>query len=315
MTVMQYFHNQLNIRPQFPDLISVEVRDIVHISWCALIPYSSRRMPVPPGQLIRKEMSPTRSRDVPFLTNPSESNPTIIMGTPLTLYRTTRAAHALLIRGDMSPPPPGSRRGPGGYPSYTSIVGSINSTGTKYVSTVGVQDSLHELEDPETMFMVSVVHSTDPRSMLIGLNFSAYSSNSGKRWSSCSSAFYSIVVSRAILTELNLIRSPSLSFFPPSLLFVLLMSSLASSKWPTHRRMCATWFQTHNHANCCYQGPQSSLLPSRKGDVDLKGNCHLGTVIDNDVVSPVETDYYLYGHVGLLGTSKPAHHNVSHLRE
>jgi eukaryotic translation initiation factor 2C len=28
------------------------------------------------------------------------------------------------------------------------------------------------------------------------------------------------------------------------------------------------------------------------------------------MLSPVETDYYLYGHAGLLGTSKPAHYNV-----
>jgi eukaryotic translation initiation factor 2C len=73
-------------------------------------------------------------RDVQWLTDPA--NPTMIMG------------------GDLSHPPPGSRRGPGGYPSYTSLVGSINSTGTKYVSTMGVQDPLHELiEDLENMCM------------------------------------------------------------------------------------------------------------------------------------------------------------------
>jgi eukaryotic translation initiation factor 2C len=32
MTVMQYFHTQLNIRLQFPDLICVEVRDIYNYS-------------------------------------------------------------------------------------------------------------------------------------------------------------------------------------------------------------------------------------------------------------------------------------------
>ena len=117
--------------------------DIVLISWCALIPCNSHRMPVPPGQLVRKEMSPTRSCDVPFLTD--SSNPTIIMGTPLTVYRMTRAAHALLIKGDLSPPHPGSQRGPGGYPSFHC--GGIHNTGTKYVSTMGVQNSLHELED------------------------------------------------------------------------------------------------------------------------------------------------------------------------
>jgi eukaryotic translation initiation factor 2C len=40
VTVMQYFDTQLNIQLQFPDLICVEVRNIVLIPWCALTPYS-----------------------------------------------------------------------------------------------------------------------------------------------------------------------------------------------------------------------------------------------------------------------------------
>lgn len=134
-------------------------------------------------------------RDVPFLTDPA--NPTIIMGTLLTVW--TRLQPLILFSGgDMSHPPPGSRRGPGGYPSYTSLVGSINSNGTKYVSTMGVQDSLQELiEDLENMCMVSVVPRIDPRAMLIRLNASTFLSNSGKRWASYPSAFYSIVVSNS----------------------------------------------------------------------------------------------------------------------
>ncbi len=52
------------------------------------------------------------------------------------------------------------------------------------------------------------------------------------------------------------------------------------------------------------------FFPTSRGDGDQKGNCRPGTVIDSDVVNPVEFDYYLYGHAGLLGTSKPAHYNV-----
>ena len=53
-----------------------------------------------------------------------------------------------------------------------------------------------------------------------------------------------------------------------------------------------------------------AFFPNAEADRDKKGNCLPGTVIDSDVVSPVEFDYYLYGHAGLLGTSKPAHYNV-----
>ena len=105
-------------------------------------------------------------RDVPWLTDPA--NPTIIMGTPLTVYRMTTVTHLLLSGGDMSHPPPGSPRGPWGYPSYTSLVGSINNTGTKYVSTMGVQDSLLELiEDLEDMCIVRIVPRIDRGAMLI----------------------------------------------------------------------------------------------------------------------------------------------------
>lgn len=35
-----------------------------------------------------------------------------------------------------------------------------------------------------------------------------------------------------------------------------------------------------------------------------------GTVVDSDVVNPVEFDFYLLSHGGILGTSRPAHYNV-----
>jgi eukaryotic translation initiation factor 2C len=190
-------------------------------------------------------------RDVPFLTD--GANPTIIMG------------------GDMSHPPPGSRRGPGGYPSYTSLVGSINDTGTKYVSTMGVQDSLHELiEDLENM----CVHV-----------FEQFRKAMGKLPKRI--LFYRDGVSegefRAILTEeLNLIRNACARLgFKASITLIVV---------------------TKDH--------KVAFFPRGKDDGDQKRNCLPGTVIDSDVVSPVETDFYLYGHAGLLGTSKPAHYNV-----
>ena len=52
------------------------------------------------------------------------------------------------------------------------------------------------------------------------------------------------------------------------------------------------------------------FFPTSRANGDKNNNCRPGTVVDSDVVSPVEFDYYLYGHAGLLGTSKPAHYNV-----
>ncbi|GJE84216.1 argonaute-like protein [Phanerochaete sordida] len=47
-----------------------------------------------------------------------------------------------------------------------------------------------------------------------------------------------------------------------------------------------------------------------QGQGDSSGNCPAGTVVDRDIVNPVEFDFYLQSHGGLLGTSRPAHYNV-----
>ncbi|KIP10717.1 hypothetical protein PHLGIDRAFT_125407 [Phlebiopsis gigantea 11061_1 CR5-6] len=51
--------------------------------------------------------------------------------------------------------------------------------------------------------------------------------------------------------------------------------------------------------------------PQNLNEADRKsGNCKAGTVVDRDIVHPVELDFYLQSHAGLLGTSRPAHYNV-----
>lgn len=49
-----------------------------------------------------------------------------------------------------------------------------------------------------------------------------------------------------------------------------------------------------------------------KGQADKSGNCKAGTVVDREITHPVELDFYLQSHAGLLGTSRPAHYNVLH---
>ena len=52
------------------------------------------------------------------------------------------------------------------------------------------------------------------------------------------------------------------------------------------------------------------FFPRSNNEGDRSGNCPAGTVVDSDVVNPVEFDFYLQSHGGLLGTSRPAHYNV-----
>ncbi|KAK3837132.1 MAG: Piwi domain-containing protein [Linnemannia elongata] len=52
------------------------------------------------------------------------------------------------------------------------------------------------------------------------------------------------------------------------------------------------------------------FFPMRRDEGDRIGNCLPGTVVDQEVVHPVEFDFYLQSHAGLLGTSRPAHYYV-----
>ena len=45
-------------------------------------------------------------------------------------------------------------------------------------------------------------------------------------------------------------------------------------------------------------------------DGDSKGNPVPGTIIEHDVTSPHEWDFYLYSHIALQGTSRPVHYTV-----
>jgi len=52
------------------------------------------------------------------------------------------------------------------------------------------------------------------------------------------------------------------------------------------------------------------FFPQSERDADKSGNCPAGTVVDREVAHPTEFDFYLQSHGGLLGTSRPAHYSV-----
>jgi hypothetical protein len=54
------------------------------------------------------------------------------------------------------------------------------------------------------------------------------------------------------------------------------------------------------------------LFPQNPGQADRSGNCPAGTVLDTEVVHPIEFDFFLQSHAGLLGTSRSAHYSVLH---
>ncbi|PWZ46524.1 Protein argonaute 18 [Zea mays] len=55
------------------------------------------------------------------------------------------------------------------------------------------------------------------------------------------------------------------------------------------------------------------LFPSKPKDrqyADKSGNIRAGTVVDNNICHPTEFDFFLCGHAGAKGTSRPTHYHV-----
>ena len=52
------------------------------------------------------------------------------------------------------------------------------------------------------------------------------------------------------------------------------------------------------------------LFPKPGQPKDRSDNCPPGTVVDTDIVNPLEMDFYLQSHAGIQGTSRPALYNV-----
>ncbi|KAH9965908.1 argonaute-like protein [Russula dissimulans] len=187
------------------------------------------------------------ARDVSFLTDPT--NPTIVMG------------------ADVMHPAPGSTD----RPSFTSLVGSIDTSAVRYVSTMQVQTSRKEIiEDMESMC-------TDV--------LNQYKGATGKFPKRI--LFYRDGVSEGqfatvLEEELPLIRDACVKLgIKPTITLIIVGK--------------------RHHVR---------FFPSAPSEGDRSGNCFAGTVVDSDVVNPVEFDFYLLSHGGILGTSRPAHYNV-----
>jgi eukaryotic translation initiation factor 2C len=186
-------------------------------------------------------------RDVSFLTD--SANPTIVMG------------------ADAMHPAPGSTD----RPSFTALVGSIDNSAVRYVSTMGVQTTRKEIIEAMESMCIYVLK-----------QFKDATGKYPKRI-----LFFRDGVSEGQFTtvleeELPLIRK-------------------ACEKLKIKPTITLVVVGKRHHVR---------LFPCRDNEGDRSGNCVAGTVVDSDVVNPVEFDYYLLSHGGILGTSRPAHYNV-----
>ncbi|KAL5508298.1 hypothetical protein ACEPAH_5917 [Sanghuangporus vaninii] len=216
---------------------------------------------------------------VQYLTD--DANPTIVMG------------------ADVVHPAPGSK----GHPSYTAVVGNVDSTAAYYLaSSPRVQTSRQEMiEDLEEM----AFH-------VLSL-YVSYRKKEGKAKSNPKRIiFYRDGVSEGQFQQVLEFEVPKLrgKINQSNVLFCALTDCAAFAYAAACQRL---GIDPLPNLTVVVVGKRHHVrfFPLSPQDGDRKtGNCPPGTVVDTDVTHPTEFDFYLQSHGGLLGTSRPAHYSV-----
>lgn len=183
-------------------------------------------------------------------------NPTIVMG------------------ADVIHPAPGSE----GRPSFTALVGNVDTNAAKYVATTCVQTSGQEIIDDLKEMCKDILG-----------KYMQYRTNAEKQRSSAPKRliFYRDGVSEGQFQQVLDLELPLLKEACDELQIAPKITLIIVGK--------------RHHIRFFPKNPQQA---------DRSGNCPAGTVIDCDITHPTEFDFYLQSHGGLLGTSRPAHYSV-----
>ncbi|KIK94706.1 hypothetical protein PAXRUDRAFT_827744 [Paxillus rubicundulus Ve08.2h10] len=193
-------------------------------------------------------------QSVTMLTDPR--NPTVVMG------------------ADVIHPAPGSD----GRPSFTALVGNVDSDTAKYVATSRVQGS-----------RVEIIQDLEEMAKHILTMYMKYRQHAEKKTSNIAPArliFYRDGVSEGQFKQVLEKEVAALQ--------------AACKGLGINPKITVIVVGKRHHVR---------FFP-RPGEADRSGNCLAGTVVDQVVAHPTEFDWYLQSHAGLLGTSRPAHYNV-----
>ncbi|RPD71863.1 argonaute-like protein [Lentinus tigrinus ALCF2SS1-7] len=201
------------------------------------------------------------ARSVPALTDPH--NPTIVMG------------------ADVIHPAPGTQ----GRPSFTSLVGSVDSDTSKYVAECRVQTGRVEMiQDLQNM-----------AEGVLNLYKSYRTGKERKPFNLKRIIFYRDGVSEGEFRKVIEQELPQLKAACVTLGIQPKITMLVVGK--------------RHHVR---------FFPRNTQEADPSGNCPAGTIVDSDITHPTEFDFYLQSHSGLKRgrqapagpTSRSAHYNV-----
>ncbi|KAF8963810.1 argonaute-like protein [Flammula alnicola] len=181
---------------------------------------------------------------------------------------------AIVIGADVIHPPPGAQA----RPSFTAVVGSVDSNAAKYVATSRVQTGRQEIIDDLKEMCMDVLK--------LYMSYHELAEKKGKQGSIPKRLiFYRDGVSEGQFQHVLDLELP------------LIKGELLHSI-----TLIVVGKRHHNQ-----------FFPPAAGNIaDRSGNCPAGTVVDTDITHPTEFDFILQSHAGLLGTSRPAHYSVLH---
>ncbi|KAG8898512.1 hypothetical protein FRC01_010881, partial [Tulasnella sp. 417] len=190
-------------------------------------------------------------------------------------FLTDRAIPTIVIGADVQHPGPGNMT----RPSHSAVVGSVDSDASKYVATSRAQPCRREMIDDLTDMVAHVIRKymqyrkeveKNPNPAPRRILFYRDGISEGQ-FKECKD--FEVVQIFKACDRLNIPR--------PKLTFVVVGK--------------------RHHIR---------FFPAPGGGSDKSGNVPAGLVVDREITSPVEYDFYLQSHGGLLGTSRSAHYNV-----
>ncbi|KAG8934335.1 hypothetical protein FRC01_003583 [Tulasnella sp. 417] len=179
----------------------------------------------------------------------------------------------MILGADAIHPPPESQ----GRPSFTAVVGSLDMHASKYVASCRPQTSKQEIIDDMEEMTKEVL-----------LDYLGYRKQAeGKEGGPKKMIWFRDGVSEGQFQQ------------------------VIDHEIPKIREACRV-LKVDAKITFVVVGKRHHVrfFPETQSAGDRTGNCLAGTVVEQGVSHPVEFDYYLQSHAGLLGTSRPAHYNV-----
>ncbi|KAG8947289.1 hypothetical protein FRC04_010865 [Tulasnella sp. 424] len=182
----------------------------------------------------------------------------------------------MILGADAIHPPPESQ----GRPSFTAVVGSLDMHASKYVASCRPQTSKQEIIDDMEEMTKEVL-----------MDYLGYRKQAeGKEGGPKKMIWFRDGVSEGQFQQVIDHEIPKIrGEFPDPLALKI------------DAKITFVVVGKRHHVR---------FFPESQSGSDRTGNCLAGTVVEQGVSHPVEFDYYLQSHAGLLGTSRPAHYNV-----